>query len=316
MGSEPPGRREAKRKGPALAVILAVGVAIFSGGCGAKPPVADQDLRRALLAVDPPRSIAVLPFVDRTGTEGLAAMVRSSFYSHLSILAYEDMELHEVNARLAQSKANTAAPFTKAALQELGRILNVDAVVFGEITEFDRVFAVLYSQLSVGASVTIYDTRSGGRLWNDTHVARFHEGGLPLEIISLPLIGVRSGLNLRETVKQRAVDELCRELIERIPSPPVTAAAQGGVQNQGYAVQTGSFLEQRLADEQLSTLRRRGFEAFIRKERIHGDLWHRVLVGPYAQHEQAMQARERVRREIQSESYVCRVPLTPRRLPE
>jgi hypothetical protein len=311
-----PRSARAKRRRRVLAAILATVAAILTGGCGGKPAVADQELRRALLAKDPLRSIAVLPFGDRTGTKGLAEMMRNGFYSHLSVLAYEDRELYEVDARLAQSGVSPAAPFTRASLQKLGRTLKVDAVVFGEVTEFERLYAVLYSQLSLGASISIYDTRNGSRLWNDSHVSRFHEGGLPLEIISLPLVGMRSGMNLRETVKQRAVDELCRELTRRIPSPAVAAVNEESAPRQGYAVQTGSFLEERLAVEHLSTLRRHGFEAFVRKERIHGDLWHRVLVGPFAEHEQAMRARERVRREIQSESYVCRVSLTARQLRE
>lgn len=221
------GKRSTYRRVP-FGMLLMASFWILLTACSAKKPIANQELHRALATDDPPRSVAVLPFSDRSRTEGLAEMVRTSFYSHLSALPYKDIELDEVDARLKEHDLNSPEGIPPTAVKLLGRILAADAVVFGEVTEFDRVFAGLYSQLSVGAAITIYDTRSGRKLWQDEYVARFHEGGLPLDIISIPLIGMRSGLNLRTAVKLRAVDELCRELI-------------GGFrrQNTGQAVRPG-----------------------------------------------------------------------------
>lgn len=304
-------RKEAAAARLPLAVLLTACLGMLLGGCGAKSTVADQGLGRALAAGDPPRRVAILPFSDRTDTDGLAEMVRTAFYSRFSALPYEDMELHDIDALLREHGIDSGERLARIPVADIGRILGVDAVVIGEVTEFDRVFAVLYSQLSIGAAITIYGTRSGRKLWNDRYVSRFHEGGLPLGIISIPLITMRSGYNLRETVKLRAVDELSRELVGRIPAPAGPPAADGGAALQAYAVQTGAFLDERRAIEFQATLRRHGFEAFIRKLRRQDGLWHRVLVGPYTRQEDALEVQERIRREMKTKTYICRVPEPP-----
>jgi hypothetical protein len=49
---------------------------------------------------------------------------------------------------------------------KLGEILGVDAVVFGEISNFDKLFALVYSQVSVGAEIRMYDAKTGHFLWS------------------------------------------------------------------------------------------------------------------------------------------------------
>ena len=117
--------------------------------------------------------------------------------------------------------------FNRASAKRLGRILHCDAVVIGEVTEFQRMYAGVYSQMAVGASIAIWDTRSGKKLWSDEHVTRHHEGGIPLAITDIAMISIRSGLNLRESEKVKTVDELSRHLISRFPVPDTAINAKG-----------------------------------------------------------------------------------------
>ena len=71
----------------------------------------------------------------------------------------------------------------------------------------------------------MWDTRTGRKIWSDTHVTRKHEGGIPLTLTDIPMIGIRSGMNLTETAKVQTVDDLSRQLTGRIPVPGLSKSA-------------------------------------------------------------------------------------------
>ncbi len=186
-------------------------------GCASSPPGVNQELPCPVFENSDSISMAVLPFMDKTGTNGMAKIVRDAFYRHLSVRRYRDIELHVVDRILEAHDLSDPDVLYNLPIKELGRLLDSDALVLGEITIYQKVFLGVYSQMAVGATITIWDTRSGQIVWFDRHVARFHEGGIPFSLIEIPFISFRSGYNLRERVKMRTVDELSRYLIGRIP---------------------------------------------------------------------------------------------------
>jgi hypothetical protein len=188
-------------------------------GCAAKKPNLNQELNKAVTRNSYPRSIAVLPFGNQTEVEGVEDFVRVTFYSHLSAHPYKDIELQLVDQKLRRSKITDYEKLRKTSVKNLGRILGCDAVVFGEVIEFEKIFAGIYSQMAVGLSFSIWDTRTGREIWVDEHIERHHEGGIPLTLTDIPLITLRSGMVLREDAKIQAVDELSRLLTSRIPVP-------------------------------------------------------------------------------------------------
>ncbi len=188
-------------------------------GCAASSPVADQELPCPVFPNPDSISMAVLPFMDKTDTNGMAKMVRNAFYGHLSVRRYRDIELHVVDRILEAHDLSEADVLYNLPIKELGRILDSDALVLGEITTYQKLFFGIYSQIAVGATISIWDTRSSQIVWSDRYVARLHEGGIPFSFFEIPLISFRSGYNLRERVTMRTVDELSRYLTGRIPDP-------------------------------------------------------------------------------------------------
>jgi hypothetical protein len=204
-------------------IILLVLTAILTlAGCAAKKIDLTQELARKVEYNKHPKSIAILPFDNQTEVDGIDDFVRVTFYSHLSALPYEDIELHIVDKTLVEHRISSYKKLRKTRIKKLGRILECDAVVFGEVTKFERIFAGIYSQLAVGLSIKIWDTRTGRMIWSDENIERSHEGGLPLTLTDIPLITLKAGLNLRDTIKIRAVDELSRYLTGRVPVPRFT----------------------------------------------------------------------------------------------
>ena len=188
-------------------------------GCAASPPLANQQPPCPVFPDLDSISMAVLPFMDKTGTNGMAKMVRNAFYCHLSVRRYRDIELHVVDRILEAHDLSNPDVFYNLPIKELGRILDSDALVLGEITTYQKLFFGFYSQIAVGATISIWDTRSGRIVWSDRYIARLHEGGVPFSLLEIPLISFRSGYNLRERVIVRTVDELSRHLTGRIPDP-------------------------------------------------------------------------------------------------
>ena len=171
-----------------------------------------------------PRSVAVLPFVDLSKSKEGIDVVRRGFYNHFSSLPFTDMELYKVNSLLEKAGLTDAEVISKTSPQELGRILGVDAVVFGEISNFDKLFLVMYSQVSVGAEIKMYDARTGNFLWSGKHTVRKHEGGISTNPIGLIAVVITTALNVRDIQLLRANDDLFRDMVKTIPVPSIAEA--------------------------------------------------------------------------------------------
>ena len=171
-----------------------------------------------------PKSVAVLPFVDLSKSKEAIDIVRRGFYNHFSSLPFKDMELYKVNSLLAKAGLTDAEVISKTSPQELGRILGVDAVVFGEISNFDKLFLVLYSQVSVGAEIKMYDAKTGNFLWSGKHTVRKHEGGISTNPIGLIAVVISTALNMRDIQLLRANDDLFRDMVKTIPVPSIAEA--------------------------------------------------------------------------------------------
>lgn len=284
--------------------ILLLGGILLSG-CSPGPYLSGQLLSRSVMQGDFPRSVAVLPFRDLTGTEGIAPLVRVSFYNHLSSLPYRDVELQMVDLRLREKRLESHNAIAEVSVKELGKILGCDAVVFGTVYEFQRIFAGFYSSMNVGASINIWDTRTGNKIWSDRYTARSHEGGIPITLLDIPLITVRSGLNLTDEVKLQAVEELSRYLSSNIPRPGVFRISRH--RPMAYELQAGAFFEPERAARFQEALQVRGFPAFIRRNTdARGELWHRVFVGPYPDRDQALQVKKEVDHAFGADCFISR----------
>jgi len=171
-----------------------------------------------------PITVAVLPFLDKSGSKKGAAEVRKGFYNHFSSLPFRDMELTKVDNLLFKAGLTDPEVIYKTPPQELGKILNVDAVVFGEISNFDKLFAVVYSQVAVGAEIKMYDAKTGHFLWSGKHTVRIHEGGISTTPVGIIATVISTAMNVRDIQLLRACDDLFRDMVKTIPTPTVAEA--------------------------------------------------------------------------------------------
>jgi len=168
-----------------------------------------------------PKTVAVMPFVDLSKSKEGFDTMRKGFYNHFSSLPFKDMELYRVDTSLRKAGLTDPEKISKMPPQELGKILGVDAVVFGEVSNFDKLFAVMYSQVSVGAEIKMYDTKTGNFLWSGKHTVRKHEGGISTNPIGIVATIIATAMNVRDIQLLRANDDLFREMVKTIPVPAI-----------------------------------------------------------------------------------------------
>jgi len=171
-----------------------------------------------------PRTVAVLPFVNNASSQQGSEAVRRGFYNHFSSLPYLGMKTYTIDDRLGKAGLSDPKVIAQKTPQELGKILDVDAVIYGEISNFDKLFLAMYSQVSVGAELKMYETKTGHFLWSGKHVARIHEGGLSVNPVGIVATIIATSVNLRDIQLLRACDDLFREMVKTIPVPSTEEA--------------------------------------------------------------------------------------------
>ncbi|HAJ27502.1 MAG TPA: hypothetical protein DCG53_09720 [Syntrophus sp. (in: bacteria)] len=216
-------------------VMLFLGVLLMLSGCtvATKSTIITPQLRELFdgkyqvypaMEKAKPRTVAVLPFVNLSSSQQGSQEVRRGFYNHFSSTNFRDMELWRVDDLLKKAGMTDAAIINQTPATDLGKILGTDAVIYGEILNFDKLFAVLYSQVSVGAKLRMYDARTGELLWTGEHVARIHEGGISTNPIGLVATVIATAMNVRDIQLLRACDDLFRGMVLTIPAPTIAEA--------------------------------------------------------------------------------------------
>ena len=191
-----------------------------------------RSLFEGTYSVDPdmkalmPRTVAVLPFVNLSEKKEAVDVLRRGFYNHFSSLPFADMELYRVDELLSRAGISDPDLIGRTTPQKLGEILGVDAIVIGEISNFDKFFAVLYSQVAVGADVRMVSTKTGRMLWSGKHTVRKHEGGFSTHPAGIAAVVLVTALNMRDIQLLRANDDLFRDMVKTIPVPSLADASR------------------------------------------------------------------------------------------
>lgn len=162
------------------------------------------------------KRLCVLPFLDRTQTHDLATQVRQSVAGHLSVKRFTDVELSDIDTRLT----TVGKEWRNFPPQQVGTAMGCDALLYGEVTDAGRLYLALYSQLTVAATVRLVDVTTGQTLVQEAYATKFHEAGVPLSPLSIVPDIIKTWVNLSETQMVRAIDDLGRNLAEKIPDLP------------------------------------------------------------------------------------------------
>ncbi|MCX5885734.1 MAG: DUF799 family lipoprotein [Proteobacteria bacterium] len=272
----------------------------FLNSCSYLQPkkIGNSDFHIWELAKNSPPVVAILPFENETQEPGIEDLVRKSFYSHFSVKPFQDIELAAVDETLHNITALQNTKFTSIAPSELGRVLKCDALVYGKVKEMTRFYIGVYSQLAVGAEVTIVDTKTGKTIWENTLATRFHDGDIPLNPLSIIPTSIKTGMNLRDTQKLRVVDDLCRNLAGLIPDPPNIPKAKPVDMELFYELQVASYRSNEKALASVEKLQNDGYRTILRNwKNEKGEDWYRLIVGPFMTKDDASTCKDKIEQE-------------------
>ncbi len=234
------------------------------------------DIPEWLREGDMPKKVAVLPFENLTGDRELEELVRRSFYSHFALKKYSDIELTEIDRALQILQSDSLRQWRDLPPQVLGNLFQADFLVYGNVMEYSKFFAGVYSQVSMKVQIEMVECRSGTGVWWKTAVKRSHEGGVPFSLFGVIPEAVRSGLHMTRERTLDLVERLNREIVADIPDPPFAESSPYFLD-----VQVGSFLEMELAVKAREELRAKEHNARIEPVKMGDRTYHRVLIGPY-----------------------------------
>ncbi|MBF0227284.1 MAG: DUF799 family lipoprotein [Desulfobacterales bacterium] len=196
-------------------------------GCGKKKAI--DKFFNGEYKIDPymddhiPLTVAILPFVDKSKSQKGIDIVRKSFYNHFSSLPFKDLEIHRVDEILKNAGFTDVETIAQTEPEKFKEILNVDAVIYGTVSDFDKIFAGIFSQVKVGAQIKMYDT-NGHFLWSGEHSISYNQGGVPLTPVGMVGSIIAAALNQREIQLLRACDDLFRDMVKTIPTPTLAKA--------------------------------------------------------------------------------------------
>jgi putative lipoprotein DUF799 len=185
-----------------------------------------------------PLRIAVLPFTDRGSANFVvdkipltfrnrqqraswawtdAQRLRRSMVGYLSGREFYVLNPIGIDAVLLSHGITDEADLEKVAPQKLGSWLHADAVVYGEVAHYEAYYLALVSAWQVGIRGRMVSTYNGEQLI-DFNGSRYSVNVMPAVTPADILINsAASLLQLRDVVLARSEEEVCRELVLRIP---------------------------------------------------------------------------------------------------
>ncbi len=136
-------------------------VLILISGCAVSP--------RRPIRVDPllpPKTIAVLPFTNQSNDIDAPERLREIFNNHLSgRRGYILKPLKEIDSFLAGEGINDAGQLPAISIEDLGKGLNVDGVIYGEVIDFSYVTIGVYMKRLVRAEFKLVNAKTGAVIW-------------------------------------------------------------------------------------------------------------------------------------------------------
>ncbi len=193
-------------------------------------------------AANPPERIAVLPFIDDGSAQYVVDKLPMTMRNKdqrnrwawtdserlrldmVGYLAQREFILRNpigVDAVLASHGIDDGAKLARVSPEQLGRWLDADAVVYGEVTHYEGFYLFLVSAEQVSIKGRVVSTRDGKTLIGFSG-GRYHVNPMPaIDPIDMAINSVQTLADMRDVNIARAEDEVCREVVVRIPQSPI-----------------------------------------------------------------------------------------------
>ncbi|MBR5624488.1 DUF799 family lipoprotein [bacterium] len=194
-------------------LLAAVSIMLFGCAKGAYENIHEGVVMNARdqisLAVQPKyTTIAVMPFINNSGTKNANTYARRSFFGNLvSYKNWNVQPMAETDNRLAKA---TRRELDESNAGKMKSILGCDLVCYGEVKEQCSRYGLVFSYNSVTARVAFYDASTGAKVWE----AEDFRDSLVMGI-SFIYMYEREVMWAREV--HNRYDELFRDMMQQFP---------------------------------------------------------------------------------------------------
>jgi hypothetical protein len=187
---------------------------------------------------EPPERIAILPFADIGSANFVVDKIpltnrskveranwawtdsqrfRRSLEGYLAQREFILTPLDGIDAVLRARGIDTPAKLYQIPPEEFGRLLGVDAVVYGTVMHYEAYYLLLVAGWQVGVDISVVSTHDGENLIKATG-SRYAVQVMPaLSLQDILINSAENVLQLRDILLARAEEETCREIVHRVP---------------------------------------------------------------------------------------------------
>jgi hypothetical protein len=156
-----------------------------------------------------PKVIAIAQLSNSTTSTEASSVLRDILQSHLSNKNFQLVHTKEVDFK---NPNNELTP------QQLAQTLGVDAVVVGEVIEYERFYAGIYAHIKLGVDIKLV-SKDGKTLWEKKEVITSRAGGLSTTVWGILLNAALAAQHLEDKNLFAAADELGRSIANEFPEP-------------------------------------------------------------------------------------------------
>jgi hypothetical protein len=167
-----------------------------------------------------PHKVAIVPFVNRTSNPEAGSVVRKMFYNFFGSLNYLDVEPFVIDDNLKRNELYQPVLSGEAvSAAHLGQLLGVDAVIFGEVLNLGKTYALVYADNAAGLKAKMVHCDNEQVIWELEHHIRIQEGSVPLSLTGLAATIVKTAISHQKATHLQAAAELCMQMVATIPNP-------------------------------------------------------------------------------------------------
>lgn len=187
---------------------------------------------------NPPMKIAILPFDNKVGGKYIlneipiprfgdnkeegwnwtyANRVRRLFFGHFTAREFQDIDLRFIDKVLQKLEILTPNDLNSFPPQELGRILDADALIYGNITDYKNSYYALVAQIRIGLHIKCVSVEDGTVLFEGEQKRYDNNVLVATNPFDFVIAAFQNYMRLRDVFAARASEEVARELVLRIP---------------------------------------------------------------------------------------------------
>lgn len=159
--------------------------------------------------------INYIPLLGGEDHQAPATLIREKFTANLKSTNLDPILNTQVDHALTENKLYDINTLKTMDIQRLEDMLNIDAVIFGELTHWDRDYYVAESSVTVGLRVKMIDVSNKQVLWEHHFVDSERRG-----ITKVPTGYVSAGLEplrgLSNDLFIELSDDVCRRIVDSI----------------------------------------------------------------------------------------------------